>query len=72
MGGILTAREGAPVIFCERFEYEHTYWDPKDGELLMPTQAPNTQLLLQQIETNCVEKDGFWLASFMAIVETQR
>ena len=23
------------MIFCERFEYEHTCWDPKDGELYM-------------------------------------
>jgi len=23
------------MIFCERFEYEHTCWDPKDGELCL-------------------------------------
>ena len=28
------------MIFCERFEYEHTCWDPKDGELCLSRAKP--------------------------------
>ena len=31
----LTEQHRPTMIFCERFEYEHTCWDPKDGELCL-------------------------------------
>ena len=34
--GILSRVHHRPtVIFCDRFEYEHICWDPKDGELCL-------------------------------------
>ena len=33
------------MIFCERFEYEHTRWDPKDGELCLNRAKPGETLV---------------------------
>ena len=33
------------MIFCERFEYEHTCWDPKDGELCLSRAKPEETLV---------------------------
>jgi len=30
-----TEQHRPTMIFCERFECEHTCWDPKDGELCL-------------------------------------
>ncbi|KAF5835801.1 hypothetical protein DUNSADRAFT_6890 [Dunaliella salina] len=33
------------MSFCERFECEHTCWDPKDGELCLSRVKPEETLL---------------------------
>ena len=33
------------MIFCERFECEHTCWDPKDGELCLGRAKPEETLV---------------------------
>ena len=33
------------MIFCERFEYERTCWDPKDGELCLSRAKPEETLV---------------------------
>ena len=33
------------MIFCERFEYEHARWDPKDGELCLSRAKPEETLV---------------------------
>ena len=34
------------MIFCERFEYERTCWDPKDGELCL-SRAKSEETLME-------------------------
>ena len=33
------------MIFGERFEFEHLYWDPKDGELCLYRVKPGETLV---------------------------
>jgi hypothetical protein len=33
------------MIFCERFEYEYAYYDPKDGELCLSRVKPGEILV---------------------------
>ena len=40
------------MIFCERFEYEHTCWDPKDGELCLSRAKSGEILMEARIVTN--------------------
>ena len=35
-----TEQHRPTMIFCERFECEHTCWDPKDGELCLSRAKP--------------------------------
>ena len=40
------------MIFCERFEYEHTCWDPKDGELCLGRANPGETLVEARSDTD--------------------
>eukprot|EP00897_Mesotaenium_endlicherianum_P005747 jgi/Mesen1/51/ME1100253C05652 len=40
------------MIFCERFEYEHTCWDPKDGELCLSRAKPEETLVEARSDTD--------------------
>ena len=40
------------VIFCERFECEHTCWDPKDGELCLSRAKPEETLVEARSDTD--------------------
>ena len=40
------------MIFCERFEYEHTCWDPKDGELCLGRAKPEETLVEARSDTD--------------------
>ena len=39
-------------IFCERFEYEHICWDPKDGELCLSRVKPGETLVEARSDTD--------------------
>ena len=34
-----------PILLLERFEYEHTCWNPKDGELCLSKAKPEETLV---------------------------
>lgn len=40
------------VIFCERFEWERTCWDPKDGELCLSRAKPEETLVEARSDTD--------------------
>ena len=40
------------LIFCEGFEYEHTCWDPKDGELCLSRANPGETLVEARSDTD--------------------
>ena len=40
------------MIFCERFECEHTCWDPKDGELCLSRVKPEETLVEARSDTD--------------------
>ena len=40
------------MIFCERFECEHTCWDPKDGELCLSRAKPEETLVEARSDTD--------------------
>ena len=40
------------MIFCERFEYEHACWDPKDGELCLSRVKPEETLVEARSDTD--------------------
>ena len=40
------------MIFCERFENEHTCWDPKDGELCLSRVKPEETLVEARSDTD--------------------
>ncbi|KAL3693125.1 hypothetical protein R1sor_006776 [Riccia sorocarpa] len=40
------------MIFCERFEYEHACWDPKDGELCLSRAKPEETLVEARSDTD--------------------
>ena len=40
------------LIFCERFECEHTCWDPKDGELCLSRAKPEETLVEARSDTD--------------------
>ena len=40
------------MIFCERFEYEHICWDPKDGELCLSRVKPGETLVEARSDSN--------------------
>jgi hypothetical protein len=44
-GGRLRPHHRPTTIFFERFEYEHTCWDPKDGELCLSRVKPEETLV---------------------------
>ena len=44
-GGIRKVHHRPTMIFCERFEYEHTCWDPKDDELCLSRAKPEETLV---------------------------
>ena len=44
-GGKRKLHHRPTMIFCERFEYEHTCWDPKDGELCLSRAKPEETLV---------------------------
>ena len=40
------------MILCERFEYEHSCWDPKDGELCLSRVKPGETLVEARSDTD--------------------
>ena len=43
--GIWQQRHYRPIVTCDRFEYEHICWDPKDGELCLGRVKPGETLV---------------------------
>ena len=43
---------------CERFEYEHICWDPKDGDLCLNRVKPGETLVEARSDTWSVFQDG--------------
>ena len=39
-------------LMSERFEYEHTCWDPKDGELCLSRMKPGETLVEVRSDSN--------------------
>lgn len=53
MGSLFVGVHHRPtVIFCERFECEHTCWDPKDGELCLSRAKPEETLVEARSDTD--------------------
>ena len=50
--GVKTPHHRPTMIFCERFEYEHTCWDPKDGELCLSRAKPEETLVEARSDTD--------------------
>ena len=50
--GNLTEQHRPTMIFCERFECEHTCWDPKDGELCLSRAKPEETLVEARSDTD--------------------
>jgi hypothetical protein len=48
----LTEQHRPTMIFCERFECEHTCWDPKDGELCLSRAKPEETLVEARSDTD--------------------
>ncbi len=40
------------TIYGEKFEYEHTCWDPKDGELYLSSAKPGETLVEARSDTD--------------------
>ena len=51
-GGMRKLHHRPTLIFCERFEYEHTCWDPKDGELCLSRAKPEETLVEARSDTD--------------------
>jgi hypothetical protein len=51
-GGIRKEHHRPTMIFCERFECEHTCWDPKDGELCLSRAKPEETLVEARSDTD--------------------
>ena len=47
-----TEQHRPTMIFCERFECEHTCWDPKDGELCLSRAKPEETLVEARSDTD--------------------
>ena len=41
-----------PTITCERFEFEHICWDPKDGDLCLNRVKPGETLVEARSDTD--------------------
>jgi hypothetical protein len=42
---VFTHRHYRPILTCERFESEHSCWDPKDGDLCLNRVKPGETLV---------------------------
>jgi hypothetical protein len=51
-GGTREGHHRPTMIFCERFECEHTCWDPKDGELCLSRAKPEETLVEARSDTD--------------------
>ena len=51
-GGTRKGHHRPTMIFCERFEYEHICWDPKDGELCLSRAKPEETLVEARSDTD--------------------
>ena len=51
-GGMRKLHHRPTLIFCERFEYEHACWDPKDGELCLSRAKPEETLVEARRDTD--------------------
>ena len=51
-GGRRKLHHRPTVSFCERFEYEHICWDPKDGELCLSRAKPEETLVEARSDTD--------------------
>ena len=52
-GGRASRLHHRPTMsFCERFECEHTCWDPKDGELCLSRAKPEETLVEARSDTD--------------------
>ena len=53
--GIFSMRWGGTIdrsFACERFEYEHICWDPKDGDLCLNRVKPGETLVEARSDTD--------------------
>jgi hypothetical protein len=50
-------RQNGPIIYFDRFELEHTCWDPKDGELCLDRMKPE-ETLVEVRSRSDVQIDG--------------
>ncbi len=41
-----------PIVTCDRFEYEHVCWDPKDGDLCLNRVKPGETLVEARSDTD--------------------
>jgi len=41
-----------PIVTCDRFEYEHICWDPKDGDLCLNRVKPGETLVEARSDTD--------------------
>ena len=51
-GGIRKVHHRPILKFTDRFEYEHTCWDPKDGELCLYRVKPEETLVEARSDTD--------------------
>ena len=50
--GIPQGRHYRPIVTCDRFEYEHICWDPKDGDLCLNRVKPGETLVKARSDTD--------------------
>jgi hypothetical protein len=49
------------MIFGERFEFEHIYWDPKDGELCLNRVKPGETLVEARSDSDVQIDREIWV-----------
>jgi len=60
-GGIRKVHHRPILMFTDRFEYEHTRWDPKDGELCLYRVKPEETLVEARSDTDVQIVRQIWV-----------
>ena len=61
LGGIRKVHHRPILIFMDRFEYEHTCWDPKVGELCLNRMKPEETLVEVRSDTDVQIVRQIWV-----------
>ena len=61
LGGIRKEHHRPIMIFGERFESEHTCWDPKDGELCLNRAKPGETLVEARSDSDVQIDRQIWV-----------